>query len=77
MQRLTLPVILARRRKASVCTVMIPRNQMTTLTLQGEILVEIEVDPPQLYLGRVRRGEETVRSVDILYDANKPIAITK
>ena len=54
-----------------------PAQPMTTLTLQGEILVEIEVDPPQLYLGRVRRGEETVRSVDILYDANKSITITK
>ncbi len=54
-----------------------PTQPMTTLTLQGEILVEVEVDPPQLYLGRVRRGEETVRSVDILYDANKPITITK
>ncbi|MBI3757201.1 MAG: DUF1573 domain-containing protein [Deltaproteobacteria bacterium] len=54
-----------------------PTQPVTTLTLQGEILVEIEVDPPQLYLGRVRRGEETVRSVDIFYDANKPIAITK
>jgi hypothetical protein len=31
-----------------------PAQPMTTLTLQGEILVEVEVDPPQLYFGRVR-----------------------
>ncbi|HXG18198.1 MAG TPA: DUF1573 domain-containing protein [Methylomirabilota bacterium] len=54
-----------------------PAQPVTTLTLQGEITVEVAVDPPQLYLGRVRRGEETVRSVDVLYDAAKPIAITK
>jgi hypothetical protein len=54
-----------------------PSLSVTTLTLQGEITVEVEIDPPQLYLGRVRRGEETVRSVDILYDASKSIAITK
>jgi hypothetical protein len=54
-----------------------PAQPMTTLTLQGKITVEVEADPPQLYLGRVRRGEEIVRSVDILYDGNKPITITK
>lgn len=54
-----------------------PLQPVATLTLQGEITVEIEVDPPQLYLGRVHRGEETTRSVDVLYDANKPITITK
>ena len=50
-----------------------PTHAVTTLTLQGEITVEIEVEPPQLYLGRVRRGEETVRSVDVVYDADKQI----
>lgn len=54
-----------------------PAQSVTTLTLQGEILVEVMVDPAQVYLGRVRRGEEVVRSVDVLYDANKPITITK
>jgi hypothetical protein len=54
-----------------------PAQPVTTLTLQGEVTVEIEVDPTQLYLGRVRRGEETIRSVDVLYDASKSIAITK
>jgi hypothetical protein len=54
-----------------------PSQSVTTLTLQGEITVEVEIDPPQLYLGRVRRGEETVRSVDVLYDASKLISITK
>ena len=54
-----------------------PAQPVTTLTLQGEITVEVEVNPPQLYLGRVRRGEETVRSVDVVYDADKSITITK
>ncbi|MGE0682414.1 MAG: DUF1573 domain-containing protein [Candidatus Binatia bacterium] len=54
-----------------------PSQSVTTLTLQGEITVEVEIEPPQLYLGRVRRGEETVRSIDILYDASKSISITK
>ena len=54
-----------------------PAQPVTTLTLQGEILVEVEVDPPQLYLGRVRHGEETVRSVDVVYDASKSLTITK
>jgi hypothetical protein len=47
------------------------------LVLQGDITVEVEVDPPQLYLGRVHRGEETMRSVDVLYAADKPIEISK
>ncbi|MBI3247739.1 MAG: DUF1573 domain-containing protein [Deltaproteobacteria bacterium] len=54
-----------------------PAQSVITLTLQGEILVEVVVDPAQVYLGRVRRGEELVRSVDVLYDASKPISITK
>lgn len=54
-----------------------PAQSVTTLVLQGEITVEVEVDPPQLYLGRVRRGEETTRSVDVLYAADKPIEIIK
>ena len=54
-----------------------PAQPVTTLTLQGEVTVEVEVDPTQLYLGRVRRGEETIRSVDVLYDASKLITITK
>jgi len=54
-----------------------PTQPMVTLTLQGEVLVEVEVDPPQLYLGRVRRGEETVRSIDVVYDAGKSLSITK
>jgi hypothetical protein len=54
-----------------------PVQAVTTLVLQGEITVEVEVNPPQLYLGRVRRGEETTRSVDVLYAADKPIEIAK
>ncbi|MBI3303732.1 MAG: DUF1573 domain-containing protein [Deltaproteobacteria bacterium] len=54
-----------------------PLQPVATLTLQGEITVEVAVEPAQLYLGRLRRGEETTRTVEVLYDANKPIAITK
>ncbi|HEV8718526.1 MAG TPA: DUF1573 domain-containing protein [Candidatus Binatia bacterium] len=54
-----------------------PLQPVTTLTLQGEITVEVAADPAQLYLGRLRRGEEITRSTDVLYDAQKPIAIVK
>jgi hypothetical protein len=54
-----------------------PLQPVTTLTLQGEITIEVAAEPPQLYLGRLRRGEETIRTVEVLYDASKPIAITK
>jgi hypothetical protein len=54
-----------------------PLQPVTTLTIQGEITVEVAADPPQLYLGRLRRGEEITRTVEILYDAQKPITITK
>jgi hypothetical protein len=54
-----------------------PTQPVVTLVLQGEVAIEIEADPPQLYLGRVRRGEETTRSVDVLYAADKPIEIAK
>ena len=54
-----------------------PIQPVTTLTLQGEITVEVTVEPTQLYLGRLRRGEETTRTVEVLYNADKPITITK
>lgn len=54
-----------------------PLQPVTTLTIQGEITVEVAADPPQLYFGRLRRGEEVTRTVEILYDAHKPITITK
>lgn len=50
---------------------------VTTLTLQGEITVEVAVEPAQLYLGRLRRGEATTRTVEVLYNADKPLTITK
>lgn len=53
-----------------------PTQPVTTLTLQGEIMVEVAVEPAQLYLGRVRRGEGATQSVELLYDADKPITIT-
>jgi len=54
-----------------------PLQPVSTLTLQGEITVEVAVEPAQLYLGRLRRGEETSRTVEVFYDASKPITITK
>jgi hypothetical protein len=54
-----------------------PLQPVTTLTIQGEITVEVAADPPQLYFGRLRRGEEVTRTVEVLYDAQKPITITK
>ena len=54
-----------------------PLQPVATLTLQGEITIEVAVEPAQLYLGRVRRGEETTQTVEVFYDANKPIEIAK
>ena len=54
-----------------------PLQPVATLTLQGEITIEVAAEPAQLYLGRLRRGEEVTRSVDVLYDAQKPIDIVK
>jgi len=54
-----------------------PQQPVTTLTLQGEITVEVTADPAQLYIGRVHRGDELTISIDVFYDADKPIEITK
>jgi hypothetical protein len=54
-----------------------PLQPVTTLTIQGEITIEVAADPPQLYFGRLRRGEKATRTVEVLYDSEKPIAITK
>jgi len=53
-----------------------PAQPVTTLTLQGEILVEVAVEPAQVYLSKVRRGAGTTQTVELLYDASKEIAIT-
>lgn len=54
-----------------------PVQPVATLTLQGEITIEVGVEPAQLYLGRLRRGEEATRTIEVLYDAQKSIDITK
>lgn len=54
-----------------------PRQPMTTLTLQGDITVEVAAEPAQLYIGRLRRDEKITFTIEVLYDANKPITITK
>ncbi len=53
-----------------------PLQPVATLTLQGVIAVEVSIEPAQLYLGRVRRGADTTHTIELLHDANKPIAIT-
>lgn len=53
-----------------------PLQPVTTLTLQGEVEVEIAAEPAQLYLGRVRRGAGATHTVELLYDAKKQIAFT-
>jgi len=54
-----------------------PLQPVAALTLQGEITIEVGVEPAQLYLGRLRRGEEATRTIEVLYDAQKSIDITK
>ena len=53
-----------------------PLSPVTTLTLRGEISVEVQVQPAQLYLGRLRRGSPVTRTVTVLYDENKSLEIT-
>lgn len=53
-----------------------PSQPVVTLTLQGAIAVEVEVEPAQLYLGKIRRGAGATHTIELLHDASKPIAIT-
>jgi uncharacterized protein DUF1573 len=53
-----------------------PMQPVVTLTLQGEIAVEVEVNPAQLYLGKIRRGASATHTIELLHDASKPISIT-
>lgn len=53
-----------------------PLRPVTTLTLRGEITVEVQVQPAQLYLGRLQRGSPVTRTVTVLYDENKSLEIT-
>jgi len=53
-----------------------PLQPIVTLTLQGAIAVEVEVEPAQLYLGKVRRGAGATHTVELLSDASKQISIT-
>jgi len=54
-----------------------PLHPVTTLTLQGEIAIEVAADPPQLYLGRLRRGEVKTGTIEVLSDLAKGISIVK
>ena len=54
-----------------------PNQAITTLTMQGEIRVEVSAEPPQLYVGRLQRGRQVTRTVEILSDIGSGITITK
>ena len=54
-----------------------PNQAVTTLTLQGEIRVEVAAEPPQLYIGRLQRGKQVTRTVEVISDAGSGITITK
>ena len=54
-----------------------PDQAIATLTLQGEISVEVAAEPAQLYIGRLRRGQLVSHTIEVWYDAAKPIEITK
>ena len=54
-----------------------PNQAVTTLTLQGEVRVEVAAEPPQLYVGRLQRGKQVTRAVEVLSDAGSGITITK
>ena len=54
-----------------------PLSPVTILTLEGEITTEVQVEPAQVYMGRLQRGVPTTRIVTILYDQNKPFEITQ
>ncbi len=54
-----------------------PTQPVVTLTLQGTIVTEVAAVPPQLYLGRIRKGNSVSREVKVLYDARKDLAITE
>ncbi len=47
-----------------------PEQAATTLTLQGEIRVEVAAEPPQLYVGRLTYGKAVSRRVEIISDAD-------
>ena len=53
-----------------------PLSPVTTLTLRGEITVEVQVEPAQLYLGRLRRGSPVTRTVTVLFDEHTSLEIT-
>lgn len=46
-----------------------PTQPVSTLTLHGRVSAEIAADPPQLYVGHVRRGQVLANEVRIVGDA--------
>jgi hypothetical protein len=42
-----------------------PAQPVSTLTLRGEIDADVAADPPQLYIGRIRRGQTAPNAVRV------------
>lgn len=53
-----------------------PDQSVATLTLQGEIRVDVAAEPAQLYLGRLQRGKEVSHTIEVSHDVDKAISIT-
>lgn len=68
---------LGEKKKTVVVHTNDPQRPATTLTLQGEIRVEVAADPPQLYVGRLAYGKAVSRRVAIVVDADAPVEITQ
>jgi hypothetical protein len=68
---------LGEKKKTVVVHTNDPQRPATTLTLQGEVRVEVAADPPQLYVGRLAYGKAVSRRVEIVVDADSSVEITQ
>lgn len=64
---------LGEKKKTVVVHTNDPGQAATTLTLQGEIRVEVAADPPQLYIGRLAYGKAVSRRVEVISNADVEI----
>ncbi len=68
---------LGEKKKTVIVHTNDPEQPATTLTLQGEIRVEVAADPPQVYVGRLAYGKAVSRRVEIVSDTDSSIEITQ
>lgn len=68
---------LGEKKKTVVVHTNDPERAATTLTLQGEIRVEVAAEPPQLYVGRLAHGRAVSRRVEVVSDADSSVEITQ